>query len=69
MKEPKIPVNVDQQISDMTKSRIQAEITNLQRQLEQISIDSSSVDFAMLETYKEMINSRRQLLSNLPYSF
>ena len=69
MKEPKLPINVDQQLSDLTKCRIQAEITSLQRQLELLSIDSDTVDFALLETYKEMINARRQMLTHLPATF
>jgi len=69
MKEPKLPVNVDQQLSDLTKFRVQSEITSLERQLERISVDATTVDFAMLETYKEMIHSRRQLLSSLRTSY
>lgn len=69
MKEPKLPVNVDRQLADLTKNRIQAEITNLERQLERLSIDSDTVDFALLETYKEMIHARRELMSSLPVSF
>lgn len=66
MKEPKLPVNVDQQLSNLTRFRVQSEIISLQRQLERISIDTNTVDFALLETFKEMIHSRQQLLSSLP---
>lgn len=69
MKEPVLPANVNQQLSDQTKAKIQAEITNLQRQLELFSIESSSVDFSMLQTYKQMIHARQQALSTLPASF
>lgn len=65
MKEPKLPVNVDQQLSELTRYKVQSEIISLQRQLERISVDTNTVDFALLETFKEMIHSRRQLLSSL----
>ena len=69
MKDPILPANVDQQLSDQTKTKIQAEITNLQRQLELLNIDAESVDFGMLETYKQMIHARQQAISSLPVSF
>ncbi len=69
MKDSILPASVDQQLSDQKKAKIQAEITNLQRQLELLSIDADSVDFSMLETYKEMISARQQMISNLPASF
>lgn len=65
MSAPKLPINVDQQLSDLTRFRTQSEITNLERQLELIDLDSGSVDFALLEAFKEMIHARRQLLSSL----
>jgi hypothetical protein len=69
MKEPKLPINVDERISNQTKHRVQAEITNLERQLVKLNIESEGVDFALVATYKEMIKSRQDLLSDLPKSF
>ncbi len=63
------PSNVDPQLSGLAKSRVEAEITNLQRRLELYSIDSERVDIGVLQSYKSMIDTRRQWLSGLPTSF
>lgn len=65
MKEPKLPISVDQQLSDLTCYRIQSEITSLERQLERLSVETDTVDFALIEAFKEMIRARKQLLSSL----
>ncbi len=65
MKQPKLPINVDQQLSNLTCYRIQSEIIHLQRQLERINLETNTVDFALIEAFKEMIHSRRQLLLTL----
>ncbi len=70
MKRPKQPPsNVDRQLSGLAKVRVEAEITNLQRRLELYSIDSEFVDIGMLQSFKSMIDTRRQWLSGLPTSF
>lgn len=42
------------------------EITSLERQLEHMKLNQMHVDFSMLQTYKEMIHSRREMLGSLP---
>lgn len=42
------------------------EITSLERQLEHLKLNQMRVDFSMLQTYKEMIHSRREMLGTLP---
>lgn len=42
------------------------EITCLERQLEHMKLNQMSVDFSMLQTYKEMIHCRREMLGSLP---
>ncbi|GAB2190337.1 hypothetical protein [Sessilibacter sp. MAH2] len=64
-----LPSNVDIQLSGVCKGKIMAEITSLQRQLETYSIDTEVIDIAVLQSYKAMINSRRQWLSGLPVHF
>ena len=44
------------------------EITNLERQLESLRLtdDGKDIDFSMLQTYKELIQCRKGMLSDLP---
>lgn len=65
MHAPKLPITVDQQLSDLTRFKVQSEITDLERQLEMISLESNTVDFALVEALKEMIHARQRLLSSL----
>lgn len=50
----------------MLREHLISEITHLERQCEQLRRESDSVDFSMLQTYKEMIHSRKELLAGLP---
>lgn len=48
------------------KAQLQGEITKLERQLQRLRLSDDAANFSMLQTYKEMINSRRVMLSDLP---
>lgn len=47
------------------KGQLLAELVELEKQMEQMKADSESVDFSMLQTYKEMIHSRKSLFNEL----
>jgi len=51
----------------LVKAQLQEEITRLERQLENIQSDDQGAKFALLQTYKEMIHSRRGMLNELPH--
>ncbi|GLS25866.1 hypothetical protein [Marinibactrum halimedae] len=59
---------LNQQKTNIEKAKIEGEIISLRRQLEQLNIDADGVDFSMKQTYKEMIQSRQEALSQLPAS-
>lgn len=42
------------------------EITCLERQLERLRLRDDFLDLSTLQTYEEMINSRKLMLENLP---
>lgn len=49
------------------RSQLQEEITKLERQLQSLRLADTGANFAMVESYKEMIYSRRGMLTNLPH--
>ena len=49
------------------KAQLEAEITKLERQLDNLRRSDEAANFALLESYKEMICSRRAMLSDLPH--
>ncbi len=52
----------------LIRQRLEAEIVQLQRQAEALSVSGKPHDFSMVQTYKEMIHSRREALAQLPPS-
>jgi hypothetical protein len=53
------------QNTGQVKERLLEELVELEKQLEVLNSDSSKVDFSMLQTYKEMIHSRKVLFNQL----
>ncbi|GAB1258577.1 hypothetical protein [Aurantivibrio plasticivorans] len=50
----------------MLKAQLREEITRLERQMQTLRSGPDAANFGLLQSYKEMIHSRRDLLSNLP---
>lgn len=53
--------------NSILKQQLVREITCLERQLERIRLRSDLADDSTLQTYEEMIESRRKMLHNLPW--
>ncbi|GAB1265520.1 hypothetical protein NBRC116493_28680 [Aurantivibrio infirmus] len=49
------------------RSQLEDEITKLERQLQSLRLADQGANFAMVESYKEMIHSRRGMLTELPH--
>ena len=47
------------------KEKLIREMLDLDKQRENLEIGASQMDFSMVQTYKEMIHSRRMLLNQL----
>ncbi|MGH1374137.1 MAG: hypothetical protein ACRBBW_19000 [Cellvibrionaceae bacterium] len=59
-------VNVDNQNSQLMRERLMHDITRLERKLEQLKISDDNRDFSLQQTYREMIHSRREMLTAIP---
>lgn len=51
------------------REKLVGEITRFERQLDALKGSDEPVDFSMLQTYKELIHSRREMLNQLPPVF
>lgn len=60
------PVGISLNNTVSLEQKLVREITSLKRQLESVKLRENTVDFCMLQTYKEMIHSRQVLLNGLP---
>jgi hypothetical protein len=58
---------VEQNDTSILKQQLVREITCLERQLERIRMRDEFADDATLQTYEDMIESRRKMLYNLPW--
>lgn len=53
--------------NSILKQQLVREITCLERQLERVRLRNDLADDSTLQTYEEMIESRRKMLHNLPW--
>lgn len=61
-------VNTDDIEASVLKQQLEREITCLERQLERIRIKDEYAEYTTMQTYEEMIESRRKMLHNLPWN-
>ena len=59
------PGGVRLQNTELLKSKLLQELVELEKQMELLRSDANKVDFSMLQTYKEMIHSRKVLFNQL----
>lgn len=53
--------------TSMMRQQLIREITCLERQLERLRLRDELLDMSTLQTYEEMISSRKEMLDNLPW--
>ena len=51
------------------RRRLISEIIDLERQMHAVRLGDDATDFALMAAYKELINSRKTLLEQLPKSW
>ncbi len=50
----------------LVRRQLMDDIVRLERQAEVLALNGGPHDFSMIQTYKEMIHSRREALARLP---
>lgn len=55
--------------TEQLQEQLIAEITAFERQLDSAEMHGEQEDFSMIQTYKELIHSRRTMLDKLPRAF
>ncbi|HEY8568602.1 hypothetical protein [Microbulbifer sp.] len=59
-------VNISEADTHALRFRLQTEITWLSRQMQDLQGANESTDLSLIQTYREMIFSRRALLGRIP---
>lgn len=66
--QPALGVGINLNRTEQLREKLIAEITQYERQLVALKLDNNRVDFSMIQTYKELIHARQELLNSLPRS-
>ena len=69
MGKPQHSFNAHLSGTDKLREQLINEITRFERQLVNLKGADQSVDFSLIQTYKELIHARKELLDRLPRSF
>ncbi len=55
--------------TEALRDQLVAEITEYERQQAALKLNGTEVNFSMIQTYKELIHARREMLNKLPPRF
>jgi len=69
MSKPQHSFNAHLSGTDKLREQLINEITRFERQLANLKGADQPVDFSLIQTYKELIHARKELLDRLPRSF
>lgn len=64
-----IGVGVNLERTDDLRAKLMSEISEYQRQQDALKLNGSYVNFTMIQTYKELIAARREMLRRLPATY
>lgn len=64
-----LKVDVNTSRADLLRDKLLREISDYERQLAELKLNGTHVDFTMIQTYKELINARRDMLKRLPVHY
>jgi hypothetical protein len=62
-------VGVNMERTDNLRAKLIGEISEYERQLSSLKLNGSYVNFTMIQTYKELIAARKDMLKRLPISY
>lgn len=55
--------------TDLMRDKLIREISDYERQLAELKLNGNKVDFTMIQTYKELIAARQDMLRRLPVHY
>lgn len=64
-----LKADVNTNRADLLRDKLLREISDYERQLAELKLNGNHVDFTMIQTYKDLINARRDMLKRLPVHY
>ncbi len=65
----KVGVGIKLNSTEQLRTKLMNEISEYERQQSELKTHGTYVNFTMIQTYKELIAARRDMLSRLPVSY
>jgi hypothetical protein len=69
MQNKNLKVDVNTRRADMLRDKLLREISDYERQLAELKLVGTHVNFTMIQTYKELISARQAMLKRLPVHY
>lgn len=64
-----VGVGINLERTDNLRAKLLAEISEYERQASALKMNASHVNFTMIQTYKELIAARKNMLKHLPATY
>ena len=64
-----LKVDVNTRRADLLRDKLLRDISDYERQLAELKLVGTHVNFTMIQTYKELINARQAMLKRLPVHY
>lgn len=64
-----LKVDVNTRRADLLRDKLLREISDYERQLAELKLVGTHVNFTMIQTYKELISARQAMLKRLPVHY
>ena len=64
-----VGLGVELERVEVLRAKLLAEVAECERQQSQLKLHGTCVNFTMIQTYKELIASRKDMLRRLPESY
>ncbi len=64
-----VGVGINLSRTDQLRAKLMGEVSEYERQLSELKANGNYVNFTMIQTYKELIAARKDMLGRLPVTY
>lgn len=64
-----LKVDLNTRRTDLLRDKLLREISDYERQLAELKLNGTNVNFTMIQTYKDLISARQAMLKRLPVHY
>ncbi len=64
-----LKVDLNTRRTDLLRDKLLREVSDYERQLAELKLNGTNVNFTMIQTYKDLISARQAMLKRLPVHY